>query len=142
MFLASADANTAVALRLVGVGQRTVTLAAEVAAPYARIGLPDVAFYRPVLRRFCEEVVRLRAGELGTATLRSAEAGELELRIWVIPATGRETLGAELALRRAHGAWGQRERFDAVFALTPAALDAFATGLRATLHERISGGLA
>lgn len=141
MFLASADTATALALRLVGVGQRTVTLAVEVAAPHARIALPDVTCYRPALRGFCDEVVRLRSGTGGTATLRSAETGELELRVWVIPAMGRETLGAELALRHTHGDWGQQERFDAVFALTPAALYAFATGLRAALHERISDGL-
>jgi hypothetical protein len=141
VFLASADTATALALRLVGVGQRTVTLAVEVAAPHVRIALPDVTCYRPALRRFCEEVERLRAGEAGAATLRSAQAGELELRVWVAPATGRETLGAELALRHSHGDWGQQERFDAVFALTPAALYAFATGLRAALHKRISDGL-
>lgn len=141
MFLASADAATALALRLEGVGQRTVTLAAEITAPHARVALTDVAFYRPALLRFCEEVRRLRMGTVGTATLRSAQAGELDLNVWVIPATGRETLGAEIALRRAHGPQSPQDRFDAVFALTPAALYAFTAGLRAALHERVSGGL-
>lgn len=141
MFLASEDAVTALALRLVGVGQRSVTLAAEVSAPYAHVALPDVVFYRRELLRFCEGVLRLRAGAAGTAALRSAQAGELELLVWAIPTTGRETLGAELALRRTHGEHGPQDRFDVVFGLTPAALYAFAVGLRAALHERLSGGL-
>lgn len=141
MFIASTDGATALALRLAGVGQRSVTLAIQVTAPQAHLSLPEVSVYREDLRRFCEAAAAMRADMVDAAMLRGATPGELELRVWIVPATGRELIGVELALRRDRRGHAAQDRFATLFAVTPDALRAFETGLRAALAERIHDGL-